>query len=105
MPLRSLWFFNHIEGEFRDHDPDEADARVHNLQGILKGKGIMARIETNGAAKAVISTWPGYLMRKRLGALPSPPRSPKGSTPAAARCPATAGPARRALFSLQPRPL
>jgi type IV secretion system protein VirB4 len=48
----------------RDRDPDEADARVHNLKGILAGKGITARIETIGAAKAIRSTWPGYLMMK-----------------------------------------
>jgi type IV secretion system protein VirB4 len=48
----------------RDRDPELADMRVHNLKGILAGKGIMARIETIGAAKAVRSTWPGYLMMK-----------------------------------------
>ena len=48
----------------RDQDPAEADARAHNLTGLLHGKGIMARIETIGAAKAVRSAWPGYLMMK-----------------------------------------
>jgi len=48
----------------RDRDPQEADYRAHNVMGLLQGKGIMARIETIGAAKAVRTTWPGYLMMK-----------------------------------------
>jgi type IV secretory pathway VirB4 component len=48
----------------RDKDPDEADRRAHHLMGILNGKGIFARIETIGAAKAIRSTWPGYLQMK-----------------------------------------
>jgi hypothetical protein len=48
----------------RDRDPDEADSRAHNLKGILNGKGMMARIETIGAAKAIRNAWPGYLMMK-----------------------------------------
>jgi type IV secretory pathway VirB4 component len=46
----------------RDRDPNEADARAHNLAGVLNGKGVMNRIETIGAAKAVQTTWPGYLL-------------------------------------------
>ncbi len=48
----------------RDRDPQEADYRMHNLIGLLQGKGIMCRPETIGAAKAVRTTWPGYLMMK-----------------------------------------
>jgi len=48
----------------RDRHPQEADYRAHNLMGTLHGKGIMARIETIGAAKAVRTTWPGYLLMK-----------------------------------------
>jgi type IV secretion system protein TrbE len=48
----------------RDRDPAEADVCVHNLKGILNGKGIMARIETIGAAKAIETTWPGHLLMK-----------------------------------------
>jgi type IV secretion system protein TrbE len=48
----------------RDKDPDQADLRTHNLMGVLNGKGIIARVETVGAAKAIRSTWPGYLMMK-----------------------------------------
>jgi len=48
----------------RDRDPQEADYRAHNVMGLLQGKGIMARFETIGAAKAVRTTWPGYLMMK-----------------------------------------
>jgi len=48
----------------RDHDPREAEARANNLTGVLQGKGIMCRIETVGAAKAIRSTWPGYLLVK-----------------------------------------
>ena len=48
----------------RDKDPHQADMRTHNLMGVLNGKGIMARLETNGAAKAIRSTWPGYLQMK-----------------------------------------
>ena len=48
----------------RDRDPAEAEARTHNLTGVLQGKGIMCRIETVGAAKAIRSTWPGYLLVK-----------------------------------------
>jgi hypothetical protein len=40
----------------RDRDPEQADYRAHNLMGILHGKGVMARIETIGAAKAVRTT-------------------------------------------------
>jgi len=48
----------------RDKDPDQADLRTHHLMGVLNGKGIIARIETIGAAKAIRSTWPGYLQMK-----------------------------------------
>jgi type IV secretion system protein VirB4 len=48
----------------RDRDPREADAWVHNLKGLLNGKGVMARIETIGAAKAIETTWPGHLLMK-----------------------------------------
>jgi type IV secretory pathway VirB4 component len=48
----------------RDKDADQADLRAHNLMGVLNGKGIVARLETIGAAKAIRSTWPGYLQMK-----------------------------------------
>ena len=48
----------------RDRDPREADTWVHNLKGLLNGMGIMARIETIGAAKAIETTWPGHLLMK-----------------------------------------
>jgi type IV secretion system protein TrbE len=48
----------------RDRSSEEADYRAHHLMGLLHGKGIMARIETIGAAKAIRTTWPGYLMMK-----------------------------------------
>lgn len=47
----------------RDHDPDTADSTADNLAGLLHGKGIMARVEDIGSAKAIRSTWPGYLMK------------------------------------------
>ncbi|MBV8362474.1 MAG: hypothetical protein JO189_31755, partial [Deltaproteobacteria bacterium] len=46
----------------RDRDPDQADMRTHNLTGLLNGKGMLARIETIGAEKAIRSTWPGHLL-------------------------------------------
>lgn len=49
----------------RDRDPERADEQVHELSGALAGKGILARVETIGAEKAIRNTWPGCLMLRK----------------------------------------
>lgn len=45
----------------RDKDRRQVEERASHLEGVLNGKGFMARAERIGAGKAIRSTWPGYL--------------------------------------------